>query len=78
MAELQMINVSSSSSGSLHVRTSEPLVMQLATGLEKIGLAMKSRSWRREGRAGLGPFTPDSYTPSLETWTKSPSIHDRP
>jgi DNA-binding MarR family transcriptional regulator len=40
----------------LHVRPSAPLVVQLATGLEKLGLAMKSRSWRREGRAGLGPL----------------------
>lgn len=28
----------------------------LAAGLEKISLAMKSRTWRREGRAGLGPL----------------------
>jgi DNA-binding MarR family transcriptional regulator len=28
----------------------------LVAGLEKIGLAMKSRTWRREGRAGLGPL----------------------
>jgi DNA-binding MarR family transcriptional regulator len=32
------------------------LTIQLAAGLEKIGLAMKSRTWRREGRAGLGPL----------------------
>src|SRR5437899_11206167 len=32
------------------------LTTQLAAGLEKIGLAMKSRTWRREGRAGLGPL----------------------
>jgi DNA-binding MarR family transcriptional regulator len=32
------------------------LTTQLASGLEKIGLAMKSRTWRREGRAGLGPL----------------------
>jgi len=30
--------------------------VQLVAGLEKIGLAMKSRTWRREGRAGLGPL----------------------
>jgi DNA-binding MarR family transcriptional regulator len=32
------------------------LTNQLAAGMEKIGLAMKSRTWRREGRAGLGPL----------------------
>jgi DNA-binding MarR family transcriptional regulator len=32
------------------------LTTQLAAGMEKIGLAMKSRTWRREGRAGLGPL----------------------
>ena len=33
-----------------------PMPVQLAAGLEKISLAMKSRSWRREGQAGLGPL----------------------
>lgn len=32
------------------------LIAQLVSGLEKVGLAMKSRTWRREGRAGLGPL----------------------
>jgi DNA-binding MarR family transcriptional regulator len=32
------------------------LTTQLAAGLERIGLAMKSRTWRREGRPGLGPL----------------------
>jgi DNA-binding MarR family transcriptional regulator len=38
------------------VQDSAELTTQLAAGLEKIGLAMKSRAWRREGRAGLGPL----------------------
>lgn len=33
-----------------------PIETHLAAGLEKISLAMKSRTWRREGRAGLGPL----------------------
>jgi DNA-binding MarR family transcriptional regulator len=33
-----------------------PITVHLAAGLEKIGLAMKSRTWRREGQAGLGPL----------------------
>ena len=33
-----------------------PMPVQLAAGLEKISLAMKSRTWRREGQAGLGPL----------------------
>jgi DNA-binding MarR family transcriptional regulator len=33
-----------------------PIPVQLAAGLEKISLAMKSRTWRREGQAGLGPL----------------------
>lgn len=53
MAKLRVLN-----SGK---KTSMPqdeaaLTAQLAAGLEKIGLAMKSRTWRREGRAGLGPL----------------------
>jgi DNA-binding MarR family transcriptional regulator len=48
MAELRMFN-----QGSKGTVAATP---QLAAGLEKIGLAMKSRSWRREGRAGLGPL----------------------
>jgi DNA-binding MarR family transcriptional regulator len=38
------------------LRDATALTTQLAAGLEKIGLAMKSRTWRREGRAGLGPL----------------------
>ncbi|HEX6826920.1 MAG TPA: hypothetical protein VF077_11445, partial [Nitrospiraceae bacterium] len=38
------------------MRDAAALSTQLAAGLEKIGLAMKSRTWRREGRAGLGPL----------------------
>ena len=33
-----------------------PMPVQVAAGLEKISLAMKSRTWRREGQAGLGPL----------------------
>ncbi len=29
---------------------------RLVTGLSKIGLAMKSRTWRRKGRQGIGPL----------------------
>src|SRR4026208_34970 len=38
------------------LRDAAALTTQLAAGLEKIGLAMKSRTWRRAGRAGLGPL----------------------
>jgi len=44
------------------------LTTQLAAGLEKIGLAMKSRTWRREGRAGLARYSGKSsrfFGPSL-------------
>ncbi len=34
----------------------EPLPDRLVTGLSKIGLAMKSRAWRRKGRQGIGPL----------------------
>ena len=34
----------------------ESLPDRLVTGLSKIGLAMKSRAWRRKGRAGIGPL----------------------
>jgi len=54
MAEVRVINQTQSSDE--RPRAVEPMVMQLASGFEKIGLAMKSRSWRREGRAGLGPL----------------------
>jgi DNA-binding MarR family transcriptional regulator len=32
------------------------LPQRLVTGLSKIGLAMKSRPWRRQGQAGVGPL----------------------
>jgi len=53
MAELRMINSGKKSSALQDVAA---VTTQLAAGLEKIGLAMKSRTWRREGRAGLGPL----------------------
>jgi DNA-binding MarR family transcriptional regulator len=53
MAELRVLNSGKKSSMS---QDSAALTTQLAAGLEKIGLAMKSRTWRREGRAGLGPL----------------------
>ena len=34
----------------------ESLPDRLVTGLSKIGLAMKSRAWRRKGRQGIGPL----------------------
>ena len=34
----------------------ETLPDRLVTGLSKIGLAMKSRTWRRKGRQGIGPL----------------------
>ncbi len=51
MVELKMINQVNRQAGTIG-----STVAQLATGFEKIGLALKSRSWRREGRAGLGPL----------------------
>ncbi|HXC67184.1 MAG TPA: MarR family transcriptional regulator [Nitrospiraceae bacterium] len=53
MAELRVLNKEKKSTT---VQDSAALTIQLAAGLEKIGLAMKSRTWRREGRAGLGPL----------------------
>ncbi|HXX76237.1 MAG TPA: MarR family winged helix-turn-helix transcriptional regulator [Nitrospiraceae bacterium] len=40
----------------LNPKPVEPVMTQLVAGLERIGLAMKSRTWRREGRSGLGPL----------------------
>jgi len=40
----------------LNPKTPEPVTSQVVAGLERIGLAMKSRTWRREGRSGLGPL----------------------
>src|SRR5262245_62250316 len=53
MAEQRVLTSKKKSSVS---QDTAALNTQLAAGLEKIGLAMKSRSWRREGRAGLGPL----------------------
>ncbi|HEU4686416.1 MAG TPA: MarR family winged helix-turn-helix transcriptional regulator [Nitrospira sp.] len=56
MADLRMLNPTTKASDDRPVKGLESPVAQLASGFEKIGLAMKSRSWRREGRAGLGPL----------------------
>jgi DNA-binding MarR family transcriptional regulator len=53
MAEQRVIKSKKKSAG---LQDAAVLTTQLAAGLEKIGLAMKSRTWRREGRAGLGPL----------------------
>src|SRR3990167_10474415 len=53
MAEQRVIKSKKKSAG---LQDAAVLRTQLAAGLEKIGLAMKSRTWRREGRAGLGPL----------------------
>src|SRR5262245_38645041 len=53
MSELHMIDPAAQPSSEATPTPSEPMVMQLASGSEKIGLAMKSRSWRREGRPAL-------------------------
>ena len=53
MAELRVINSGRKSSV---LQDAAGLTTQLVAGFEKIGLAMKSRAWRREGRAGLGPL----------------------
>jgi len=56
MAELRVINRPSHLSKQSVSKNRIPITVHLAAGLEKIGLAMKSRTWRREGRAGLGPL----------------------
>jgi len=58
MAELRVLNQSKHSSGksASERKNRTSIAVHLAAGLEKIGLAMKSRTWRREGRAGLGPL----------------------
>ncbi len=56
MAELRVFNQTTGSSKKLGIIDRLPITMHLAAGFEKIGLAMKSRTWRREGRAGLGPL----------------------
>jgi DNA-binding MarR family transcriptional regulator len=53
MAELWVLNQSSQKPVP---KERLPMTVQLAAGLEKISLAMKSRTWRREGQAGLGPL----------------------
>lgn len=52
MAELSVLNQPAKPVPKDHL----PLSVQVAAGLEKISLAMKSRTWRREGQAGLGPL----------------------
>jgi DNA-binding MarR family transcriptional regulator len=56
MAELQIINQNRKSSSTVGHKGVAAMTTQLVAGLEKIGLAMKSRTWRRQGRAGLGPL----------------------
>jgi DNA-binding MarR family transcriptional regulator len=56
MAELRVINQGKRSSAQAGGKNTPAITDHLAAGLEKIGLAMKSRTWRREGRAGLGPL----------------------
>ncbi len=56
MAELRVFNQAAKSSPKGASKDRPPITVHLAAGLEKIGLAMKSRTWRREGRAGLGPL----------------------
>lgn len=56
MAELRVFNQAAKSSSRSESKDRLPITVHLAAGLEKIGLAMKSRTWRREGRAGLGPL----------------------
>ena len=52
MAELRVLNQASEPLPKERL----PMPVQVAAGLEKISLAMKSRTWRREGQAGLGPL----------------------
>ena len=49
MAELTVMNQSTQKPVA---KERLPMTVQLAAGLEKISLAMKSRTWRREGQAG--------------------------
>jgi DNA-binding MarR family transcriptional regulator len=56
MAELRVVNLTTNPSKKSGGMDRLPITDHLAAGLEKIGLAMKSRTWRREGRAGLGPL----------------------
>ncbi|BCA54553.1 Transcriptional regulator, MarR family [Nitrospira sp. KM1] len=56
MSDLRVIGQPTRSSGDARDKEIATAVEQLASGFEKLSLAMKSRSWRREGRAGLGPL----------------------
>lgn len=56
MAQLRVLNQPSKAASKSGKKSRLPITVHLAAGLEKIGLAMKSRTWRREGRAGLGPL----------------------
>lgn len=56
MAELRVLNQAANTSRKSATKDRLPITLHLAAGLEKISLAMKSRTWRREGRAGLGPL----------------------
>ena len=56
MAELQVINQGGRESSAADHNNTVAMTTQLVAGLEKIGLAMKSRTWRRQGRSGLGPL----------------------
>lgn len=56
MAELRVINRKKQAATVSARRDASATIAQVVAGLEKIGLAMKSRTWRREGQAGLGPL----------------------
>ena len=56
MSEIRVLNQVTKSSSKSGLKDRLPITGHLAAGLEKISLAMKSRTWRREGRAGLGPL----------------------
>lgn len=56
MAKLRVSNRKKTPSMLPSRQEAAALIAQLVSGLEKVGLAMKSRTWRREGRAGLGPL----------------------
>src|SRR5688500_5128528 len=55
MAELLILNQAAIQANSVP-KDRLPMPVQVAAGLEKISLALKSRTWRREGQAGLGPL----------------------
>jgi len=74
MAELRVVNQPSRSSKQSMSKNRTPITSHLAAGLEKIGLAMKSRTWRREGRAGLGPLQRQVLTLLRSKPTKSAQV----